>query len=88
MEKNLWSNLNHLNTNDEIKFVLCNETDYQWAKQILNENHLAERYIVLLSPAQGQLEARDLAEWILRDKLHVRLQVQLHKLLWGNQKGK
>ena len=88
MAKNLWGNLLHLNAHDEIKFVLCDEADYRWATKILEEHKLTEICTVLLSPAQGQLEARDLAEWILRDKLHVRLQVQLHKLLWGNQKGK
>ena len=88
MDKNLWSNLAHLHAHDEIKFVLCDEADYRWATQLLEEHHLPEKCTVLLSPAQGQLEARDLAEWILRDKLQVRLQVQLHKLLWGNQKGK
>jgi 7-carboxy-7-deazaguanine synthase len=66
MEKNLWSNLAHLNTHDEIKFVLCGEADYLWATQILQQHHLTEKCTVLLSPAQGQLEARDLAEWILR----------------------
>lgn len=88
VEKNLWGNLLHLTAQDEIKLVLCDETDYVWAKQILQDHHLPEKYTVLLSPAQGQLAASDLAEWILRDKLHVRLQVQLHKLLWGNQQGK
>ena len=88
VEKNRWGNLIHLNAQDEIKLVLCDEADYVWAKQILQDHHLPEKCTVLLSPAQGQLEARDLAEWILRDKLHVRLQVQLHKLLWGNQQGK
>jgi 7-carboxy-7-deazaguanine synthase len=88
VEKNRWDNFAHLNTQDEIKIVLCNEADYQWAKQVLQEHHLSDKCTVLLSPAQGQLEARDLAEWILRDQLPVRLQVQLHKLLWGNQQGK
>jgi 7-carboxy-7-deazaguanine synthase len=88
MSKNLWANLSLLNSHDEIKFVLCDEADYVWAKQKLNEYHLTKKCTVLLSPAQGQLEARTLAEWILRDKLDVRLQVQLHKLLWGNQQGK
>ena len=87
MEKNLWSNLEHLNPQDEIKFVLCDEADYQWAKQVLAERKLAQRCEVLFSPAQGQLAARDVAEWILRDRLPVRLQVQLHKLLWGNKAG-
>jgi 7-carboxy-7-deazaguanine synthase len=88
MEKNLWSNLEHINSQDEIKFVLCDEADYQWAKQVLVERKLAQRCEVLFSPAQGQLEAKDVAEWILRDRLPVRLQVQLHKLLWGNEVGR
>lgn len=87
-QKNLWGNLAHLNAHDEIKFVLCGEADYLWAKQILQQHTLTDKCTVLFSPAQGQLEARDLAEWILRDGLQVRLQVQLHKLLWGNQQGK
>jgi 7-carboxy-7-deazaguanine synthase len=87
MEKNLWSNLEHLNPHDEVKFVLCDEADYQWAKQVLQKHELAQRCAVLFSPAQGQLAAKDVAEWILRDRLPVRLQVQLHKLLWGNEAG-
>lgn len=88
MEKNLWSNLEHLNPHDEIKFVLCDEADYQWAKQVLQERELAKRCEVLFSPAQGRLAPKDVAEWMLRDKLPVRLQVQLHKLLWGNEVGR
>ena len=88
MEKNLWGNLEYLNSHDEIKFVLCDEADYQWAKQVLAEHKLAQRCEVLFSPAQGQITARDVAEWILRDHLPVRLQVQLHKLLWGNEVGR
>ncbi|MDO8988209.1 MAG: 7-carboxy-7-deazaguanine synthase QueE [Sideroxyarcus sp.] len=88
MEKNLWRNLEHLNPHDEIKFVLCDAEDYQWAKQVLEERNLAQRCAVLFSTAQGQLAARDVAEWILRDRLPVRLQVQLHKLLWGNEVGR
>lgn len=88
MEKNLWSNLDHLNPHDEVKFVLCDEADYQWAKQLLQERELAKRCEVLFSPAQGQLAPKDVAEWMLRDKLPVRLQVQLHKLLWGNEAGR
>jgi 7-carboxy-7-deazaguanine synthase len=87
MEKNLWGNLEHLNAHDEIKFVLCDEADYQWAKRALEEYKLTQRCAVLFSPAQGQIAAKDLAEWILRDRLPVRLQVQLHKLLWGNEAG-
>ncbi len=87
MEKNLWSNLEHLNAQDEIKFVICDEHDYQWAKQLLIERQLPQRCAVLFSVAQGQLAPKDVAEWILRDHLPVRLQVQLHKILWGNEAG-
>ena len=88
VEKNLWSNLALLAPQDEIKFVLCDEADYQWAKGVLIEHKLAQRCAVLFSPAQGQLAPKELAEWILRDRLPVRLQVQLHKLLWGNERAK
>ena len=88
VEKNHWSNLEQIKPQDEIKFVLCDEADYQWAKQVLHEHKLAARCGVLLSPAQGQLDARELAEWILRDHLPVRFQLQLHKLLWGNEAGR
>lgn len=88
MEKNLWSNLETLHAHDEIKFVLCDEADYEWAKKVLSEHDLASKCGVLFSPAQGQLSPTALADWILRDNLPVRMQVQLHKLLWGNQPGK
>jgi 7-carboxy-7-deazaguanine synthase len=87
VQKNLWGNLQHLGRHDEIKFVLCDEADYRWAKQVMQEHALAQRCAVLFSPAQGQLAPAELAEWILRDRLPVRLQVQLHKLLWGNEAG-
>ncbi len=85
--KNRWENLPLLTAHDEIKFVLCNEADYRWAKQIMQQHHLGERCPVLFSPAHGTLDATRLAEWILRDRLPVRLQVQLHKLLWDNRPG-
>lgn len=85
--KNLWSNLAHLNVQDEIKFVLCSEGDYAWAKQMLVQHGLADKGEVLFSPAQGQLSPTDLADWILRDQLPVRMQLQLHKILWGNVAG-
>ena len=87
-KKNLWSNLTALHAHDEIKFVLCSESDYIWAKQVLRERDLADKCTVLFSPAQDQLSPTVLADWILRDSLPVRLQVQLHKLLWGSQQGK
>lgn len=88
VEKNLWSNLSALHERDEIKFVLCDGADYAWATQVLRERNLADKCTVLFSPAQGQLSPTDLANWILRDNLPVRMQVQLHKLLWGNVPGK
>ena len=88
VKKNLWSNLAALHAHDEIKFVLCDESDYIWAKQVLSERDLADKCTVLFSPAHDQLSPKVLADWILRDSLPVRLQVQLHKLLWGGQQGK
>jgi 7-carboxy-7-deazaguanine synthase len=86
--KNMWSNLDLLNPQDEIKFVLCDESDYIWAKHLLIQKQLADKCEVLLSPAQGQLSPTDLANWILRDQLPVRMQLQLHKILWGNVAGR
>lgn len=85
--RNLWTNLEHLTPRDEIKFVLCDRTDYEWARSVLQERALARRCAVLFSPSHGQLEPRRLAEWILEDRLPVRMQLQLHKLLWGETPG-
>lgn len=85
--KNLWSNLVHLTSKDEIKFVLCNEADYLWAKQKLAEHRLDTLSPVLFSPVYGELEPGMLAAWILRDALPVRMQLQLHKQIWGVAPG-
>jgi 7-carboxy-7-deazaguanine synthase len=85
--RNLWANLAHLTPHDEIKFVLCDEQDYIWAREQLQAHRLAALCPVLFSPVHGKLEPRGLAEWILRDQLPVRLQLQLHKLLWGEESG-
>ena len=85
--RNLWSNLAHLTPHDEIKFVLCDENDYLWARDELRNRRLDALCPVLMSPVHGLLEPRHLAEWILRDRLPVRLQLQLHKLLWGERQG-
>lgn len=87
VQKNRWENLAHLTSHDEVKFVLCDETDYAWAKQTLAEHNLANICTVLFSPVHDQLNATHLAEWILRDHLPVRMQVQLHKYLWNNAPG-
>lgn len=86
--RNLWSNLAHLTPHDEIKFVICDESDYQWAKEQLLARRLDALCPVLFSPVHGRVEPRQLADWILRDQLPVRLQVQLHKLLWGDAPGR
>lgn len=85
--KNLWKNLSHLTARDEIKFVICNQADYQWAKQALAERRLDAICPVLFSPSYHDLSATLLADWILRDQLPVRLQIQLHKSLWGERPG-
>jgi 7-carboxy-7-deazaguanine synthase len=86
--KNRWENLALLNARDEIKIIIASRTDYEWARDALRERQLDALCPVLFSPAQGLIEARALAEWILEDGLNVRFQMQLHKLLWGNIKGK
>ncbi len=87
-EKNLWSNIDWLNDRDEIKFVLSDHADYDWAKSLVEEKRLASICPVLFSPVQGKLDPRELAQWILEDQLDVRMQIQLHKLLWGNETGR
>ena len=87
-EKNiLWSNIRHIKPKDEIKFVLCNRADYDWAKATLTELKLTEKCPVLFSPSYHDLKADELASWVLADKLQVRMQIQLHKILWGEKQG-
>ena len=88
MQKNLWANLQHLKSSDEVKFVLCGREDYEWARQVLIERGIAEKCTVLFSPVYSQLNPTELAEWVLQDRLPVRMQVQLHKILWGETPGK
>jgi 7-carboxy-7-deazaguanine synthase len=88
VEKNRWENLSLLTRHDEIKFVLCDEGDYQWAKQVMQQYKLPEKCMVLFSPVHGGMDAAKLADWILRDRLRVRMQLQLHKILWGNTPGR
>ncbi|MEJ8568916.1 7-carboxy-7-deazaguanine synthase QueE [Wenzhouxiangellaceae bacterium CH-27] len=87
-DRNRWDNLAALTPRDQVKFVLCSRGDYEWARDRVAEHALAERCEVLFSPAWGEVEATDLADWILADHLPVRFQVQLHKLLWGDVPGK
>ncbi len=87
VEKNLWSNLAHLTPRDEIKFVICDEQDYLWAVEQLRKRNLSAICPVLFSPVYRQLAEQTLADWILRDRLPVRMQIQLHKHLWGEAPG-
>ena len=88
MSRNLLSNIPLLNARDEVKFVICDRSDYDWARGMLAEHALVERCEVLFSPSYDQVPARELAEWIIADRLPVRFQMQLHKQLWGEERGK
>lgn len=86
--RNRWDNLACLTPRDEVKFVIVDELDYAWACAVLREHRLAGRCPVLFSPAHGQLAAGQLADWVLRDRVPVRVQVQLHKIMWGEVAGR
>lgn len=87
--RNLYANVAHLTRSDEVKFVICDRADYEWARMKLDELDLASKVAeVLFSPSYQQLDARTLAEWVLEDGLDVRVQIQLHKLLWGDVPGR
>ncbi len=86
-EKNRWENLARLTMNDEIKFVITSEFDYTWSKALLAEKSLDKICPVLFSPAFAEVSPAQLAEWILRDELPVRMQIQLHKVIWGEKRG-
>lgn len=85
--KNKFENIALLQGDDQVKFVICDESDYLWSRQIIEQYQLVDRCEILFSPSYGQLDATVLADWILRDQLQVRFQVQLHKYLWGDQPG-
>jgi len=88
VEKNHYQNIEYLLPHDQIKFVICNRHDYDWAKQIIEQYQLTHRCQVLFSPSYEEQSAGQLADWILEDQLSVRLQIQLHKFLWGEAKGR
>lgn len=87
-DRNLWSNLDHLTHSDELKLVLASQADYDWAKSVVATRLLIERCPVLFSAVPDRLNAADLAEWILRDGLNVRLQIQMHKIIWPGTRGR
>jgi 7-carboxy-7-deazaguanine synthase len=86
-KRNLWSNLDHLLPHDQVKIVIASRTDYEWAREAVAEHDIDQRCMVLFSPVHGAVEPRALAEWIIEDKLPVRFQLQLHKLLWHDAPG-
>lgn len=88
VDKNLYQNIPHLKASDQVKFVICDRADYEWSCQKLIEYKLAEKCEVLFSPIHGALNPSELAQWIIDDNLPVRMQVQLHKYLWGEEQGR
>ncbi|MEW6132049.1 MAG: 7-carboxy-7-deazaguanine synthase QueE [Pseudomonadota bacterium] len=87
-DRNHWENLAVLNRNDEIKFVLADREDYEWALAVMRRDDFPREVPVLLSPVHDRLKARTLAEWMLEDKVNARLQIQLHKHLWGEERAR
>lgn len=87
-QRNLLQNLEHLYSKDQLKFVICSREDYEWSKAFIAEHGLTRVCDIWLSPSHGEITATDLADWILQDQLPVRLQLQLHKLLWGDERGR
>jgi len=85
--KNRFENFAFLYADDQIKFVICDEKDYRWSKQIIDQYQLENICEILFSPVHGQINATMLADWILKDQLNVRFQIQLHKYLWGDKPG-
>jgi 7-carboxy-7-deazaguanine synthase len=88
VERNLWANLDVLTAHDQIKFVICSRGDYDWAVGEIRTRQLEENLDILFSPSWGQQDAAELAGWVLQDQLNVRVQLQLHKILWGDVPGK
>jgi len=86
--RNRYANISLLSPLDQVKFVLCDRADYEWAKARMEEYDLPSRCEILFSPASGRLPPVQLADWIVEDRLPVRFQLQLHKLLWGEERGR
>jgi 7-carboxy-7-deazaguanine synthase len=88
VDRNLLSNLEDLRDSDVLKFVICDRADYEWSRELVMDRRPDERCPVFFSPSWGQQDAGELGDWILADRLPVRLQVQLHKVLWGDAPGR
>ncbi|OOY44031.1 radical SAM protein [Solemya velum gill symbiont] len=85
--KNHWNNLSLLTSNDQVKFVICDRNDFDWSKRILEKYQLTDTCEVLFSPSVDEMDATQLADWIVEERLPVRFQLQLHKILWGDKPG-
>ena len=88
VERNLWSNMALLAARDQVKFVICSRADFDWAKDVVFEHRLHETCDVLFSPSHAQVSPRELADWVVAERLPVRFQMQLHKILWGEEPGR
>ena len=86
--RNRWENLALLTAHDQVKFVLCGRADYEWARDVVRGHGLASRCDVLFSPSKSEVSATELADWIVADRLPVKFQLQLHKLLWNDEPGR
>lgn len=86
--RNRYENLALLRADEQVKFVICDRNDFEWSRNLVRDRRLHETCTVLFSPSHGQMEARELAQWILDERLPVRMQVQLHKYLWGDVPGR
>jgi 7-carboxy-7-deazaguanine synthase len=88
VDKNLLENIQHLNDHDQLKFVICSREDYDWAVKFVNEYQLADVCDVFFSPSYNQVTLKQLTEWVLQDQLPIRVQTQLHKVIWGEEPGR
>ena len=88
VERNLYTNLELLKRKDQVKFVIMDRADYEWSRQFITDKEMTGKFEILFSPVHGELDPTDMAEWILADKLQVRMQIQLHKYLWNDERGK
>lgn len=88
LHRNLMSNIEHLTAHDQVKFVICSRADYEWMRDVVTEFDIASKCEVLVSPSWGQVDTTELADWIVADRLDVRFQMQLHKILWKDEPGR
>jgi len=88
VERNLYKNIQLLKRKDQVKFVITDRTDYEWSRNFIDEKDLLGNFEILFSPVHGELEPAELAKWILSDNLQVRMQIQMHKYLWGDERGR